>query len=344
MKVNTGHPTVVQIPGPGTATRLQRASMADAGTGDEPPVDVTPACRSSTATTYVQGGTVEVYKTIARLPQPEPVPESAETSRVGRQLLVSRLYGVREPAVFDGSRGMSLEDMARSDYVYLTQPDRQLLSDVYAYAQANDIDLWHIDLIASDIGNYRRHDNGRRMISFNSGGHFDLQGRQLSVDFNPKDAATAARLLNGPVLSSTRFDQGFLRYILDPGFGAVGHVGQFDVLEHVVNRFSAQAADTAPPGNRFATGIAPAMGEKCIVTASNEVRAPNFKSRDSGEADLPALDEENQSRDGVAAGRSSRSSFLLKRLADGIEILRRWNEADRRATIRDSLWKTIRQR
>lgn len=340
MKVNMGHPAVVQVPSSGTATKLQRASMADAGTGDKPATDVTPASGSGAATTYLQGGTIEVYKTIARLPQPEPVTENAETSRMGRQLLVSRLYGGREPAVFDGSRGMSLEDLARSDYVYLTKPDRELLSDVYAYAQANDIDLWHIDLIASDIGNYRRHDNGRKMGSFNSG-HFDLQGRQLSVDFNPKDAATASRLLNGPAIATTRFDQGFLRYILDPGFGAVGHVGQFDVLEHVVNRFSAQAAATPPPGNRFATCIPPAMGEKCIVTASNEVTAPNFKSRDSGEADLVDLDGENQSREGVAGERSSRSSFLLKRLADGVEILRKSNEADRKAMVQGRLWKIL---
>lgn len=341
MKVNTVLPAAVQLPSPGSAAGLQRASQPTVGTGEAQPVEAIPAPTASATLTYVQGGTVKVYEAIARLSQPERTVKNGEASGVGRQLLVSRLYGGREPAVFDGAKGMSLENIARSNYVYLTKPDRELLSEVYAYAQANDMDLTHIDWIASDIGNYRRHDDGRTKNSFNSGGHFDLQGRQLSVDFNPKDAATAARLLNGSAMTSTRFDQGFLRYILDPGFGALGHAGQFDVLEHVVNRFSAQAADTAPPGNRFATCIAPAMGDNWVITTSNEVTAPSLKSRESGESDLTGPKEKSHLSEGVYATGSSRSLFLRMRLADGVEILRRWNEADRKAMVQGGLWKVF---
>jgi hypothetical protein len=192
----------------------------------------------------------------------------------GRQLLVARLYGGREPALFDGATGMSLENIGRSSYLYLNQQDRQLVSEIYSYAESQNVDLTHVDMIASDIGEYRRHNDGRLMGSFNSGNSYDIDGWQVTVSFIESDAAVASRLLNGGAINSTRFDQGFLRYVLDPGFGALGHRADFPFLEHVVTRFSAEADTLTSADGPFSEYASPPMGEDYVLNTSTTVRLP----------------------------------------------------------------------
>lgn len=192
----------------------------------------------------------------------------------GRQLMVSRLFGGVEPPVKDGKTGMTLGNSAYSGKYFLTLEDRELLSDVYLYAVDNNIDMVHVDILALDIGHYRQHDNGRILGSFNSGYHYTSDGWQETVSFIDRDAAIASRLLNGAAINSTRFDQVFLRRILDPGFGAFGNRGNFPLIEHLVNYFSAEAGSVAPPGDQFATHVPAKPGEYYVLHVSSTIRAP----------------------------------------------------------------------
>lgn len=149
--------------------------------------------------------------------------QSTSVSLSGRAIMLSRLFGTQnsntEPPVVSGVNGMDLKHIGMSPQNFLTTSDRALLSDMYEYAQQQGADLQNVDQLAYALGTYRQSNDGRSMSSFNGGNSFDLEGHQLTVSFNEKDAATAARILNGDAINSTKLDQGFLRYTLDPGYG-----------------------------------------------------------------------------------------------------------------------------
>lgn len=288
------------------------------------------------------------YAAIDRSSPLAPVRQSREFGGIGRELMLSRLFDGIEPPMLDGSR-MSLESLALGDYLFLTRQDRDLLSDVYAYAQEQGMDLTHVDLLAGGIGGYRHFDNGRLRASFNSGGHFNSDGWQLSVSFTEKDAAIASRLLNSPAIATTRFDQDYLRHILDPGFGAMSHGGHLEFLEHVVTRFSADAEKMQPPGNRFSRYLMPADEERCVINTSTKVRIPNFKSgfSDKGDVLLPEGKTKSAQSNQVSPVQCKpRSLFELLRFGDGVEMLRGNSEVDRRAIKQSwigSFWRIIKQ-
>lgn len=266
----------------------------------------------------------------------------------GRQLLLARLYGGLEPALFDGATGMSLENIGRSSYLYLNQQDRQLMSEIYSYAESQNMDLTHVDMIASDIGEYRRHNDGRLMGSFNNGLSYDSQGWQVTVSFIESDAAVASRLANGSAINSTRFDQGFLRYVLDPGFGALGHRADFSFLEHLVTRFSDEADTLTSAGGRFADYEAPAMGEDYVITASSTVRMPVFEPDIVTENGVSRLTEKGRAlgielEDGT--GKRSSSLIELRRMKTGFELLRQWHADESNAATKgwfNHLWERLR--
>ena len=210
------------------------------------------------------------------LATPSASTTGASTS-TGYKLMVSRLYGGKEPAVGNAAEGMSMSNIGRSPYEFLTRGDRALLAEMYAYAQDEGVDLAHLDSLADGIGNYRQHNNGRVMHSFNSGHNYDAEGRQVFVSFDDKDAATASRILNGTAINSTRLDQGYLRFILDPGYGALSNVADLEFVEWMVSKFSRGGETLPSPGEKFATFTPISPSKKAVFHASEDVRLAPFE-------------------------------------------------------------------
>jgi len=218
-----------------------------------------------------QGDTITIS---ARARQLAEIPGS----NIGRNLMLSRLFGGAQPPVMNGADGMSLNNIGRRSYDFLTSGDLALLSEIYAYAQEQGADLKHVDLLAAKLGDYRQHNNGRLLVNFNNGMNFDSQGHQLTVSFNVEDAATAERILNGTAINSTRLDRGFLHHILDPGFGAMGiHTISLDFLESMVVKFSAEGAMQPGLDSKFSVYTPKDPGSSKIMHASTDVRLVRFE-------------------------------------------------------------------
>ena len=188
-------------------------------------------------------------------------------SVIGRELMISRLFLGHEPAVAEGTLNRS--NMAQSNYDFLTREDRTLLSDMYVYAQEHGADLAYVDMLAYDLGNYRHHDNGRQLLSGNEG--YDQEGRRVTFNFKAHDVATASRILSGSAISSTRLDQGFLRHVLNPDFGALSNMGSIAFLEQMVLRFSSEGAAQASLGREFTTYVPTSIKDNMVVTVAEEV-------------------------------------------------------------------------
>jgi hypothetical protein len=229
----------------------------------------------------VRGILPEVAFAKSSLPdEPAAVPRSSQTDLAitkasstadrGRQLMVSRLFGSYEPPVVDTTNGIKCSDLARVNYEFLTKQDRQLLSEIYAYVQDKDVDMTFVDFMAWDLGGYRLFGNGRFLSGFN-GGSYNLQGWQVTVSFTETDAAIASRMLGSAAMNSTRFDQGFLRHILNPTY-ALGKSVDFGFMEHLVTEFSAEADTAVPLGSQFSNHIPKKMGEGYVMTTSTTVR------------------------------------------------------------------------
>lgn len=196
----------------------------------------------------------------------------------GRDLMVSRLFGGKEPAVGNGAQGMSTSNIGRSAYEFLTRDDRALLSEMYAYAQEEGADLTYVDNLADELGDYRKHDNGRLSSNFNNGTNYDIEGHQLTVSFSDKDAATASRILSGSAINSTRLDQGFVHYILNPGYGALSNTSSLGFLEQMVTKLSSEGATQSSIGRQFAT-YAPvtSIKDNIVLSASMNVKLKPFQ-------------------------------------------------------------------
>jgi hypothetical protein len=170
---------------------------------------------------------------------------------------------------------MDLKHIGMSPQNFLTTSDRALLSDMYEYAQQQGADLQNVDQLAYALGTYRQSNDGRSMSSFNGGNSFDLEGHQLTVSFNEKDAATAARILNGDAINSTKLDQGFLRYTLDPGYGALSNTSDFEFMEQMVIKFSDVGAKQMSLPSKFSTFSYRVINESAVFTASKQILNPN---------------------------------------------------------------------
>lgn len=283
--------------------------------------------------------------TVARTSQADLSVVSSGNDDRGRQIMLDRLYGGREPPVIDGAQGMSFTNIGRGSWEFLTKQDRQLLSDIYAYVQDKDVDMTYVDILAGDIGGYRQCDDGRIMGNFNTGSSYDSQGWKLTIDFTEKDAITASRMLHGSAISSTRLDQGFLRYTLDPGHGALGSSVNFDFLEHVVAKFSGETYTVPPLGNQFSTYVP--IDNNYVITTSSSIRLqipePDFitengvtRLTEKGRALGYTLEEMN--------GEAVRPHLELVRAKNGLEILRQWHANERHPGASGrlvSLWERL---
>ncbi|WP_248749264.1 hypothetical protein [Pseudomonas sp. MWU15-20650] len=192
---------------------------------------------------------------------------------MGRELMNARLFAGVEPGVANGAEGMSVANIGRLPFEFLTHDDRNLLSQMYVYAQEQGADLAYVDSLARELGNYRQHDDGRLRGNFNNGHHYDAEGRQLTVNFNDRDAATASRLLSSAAINSTLVDRGFLYHILDPGFGALSNTSNLEFLEQMVTKFSNEAATQTPLDSQFDTYVPVInLSDNIVMTRSPDIK------------------------------------------------------------------------
>lgn len=183
-------------------------------------------------------------------------------------LMVTDLFAGNEPKVHNGAEGMSSHNLERSNYDFLTQKDRFMLADMYQYAEKSGIDFEYIQKLASDIGNYRRHDDGKLLSNFNEG-HFNTEGQKLTVGFTQRDQAYIDRLMNNGALSSSALDAGFISFITDPGFGALSHQGSYQFLAHIAEVTAGIA--TSDSATQFKTFSAlNSIDERYVMTQSEE--------------------------------------------------------------------------
>ena len=156
---------------------------------------------------------------------------TTQSASAGYQTLVERLYEGREPPV----RTFHADGVDHHRYHYLNRADRSFLGEVYAFAQTEGVDPRHVDALADVLADYRYHDDGKMLHSFNTSS-YDGDGRKLTVDFNERDAAAAQRIRNGSAIHSTRVDRGFLHYLTDPGKSALGNLSDLSFVEKIVLR------------------------------------------------------------------------------------------------------------
>ena len=204
-------------------------------------------------------------------------PQNTTVTLSGQALMLSRLFNTTDPNAppeMSGVNGMSLTNIGRSPVSFLTSSDLTVLSNMYGYAQQQGADLQYVDQIAVALGSYRQENDGRTMISFNAGS-FDLAGHQMTVNFNAQDAATATSILNGTAINSTELDHGFLRYTLNPGFGALTYNGSMQFLQQMVVKFSGEGTANMTLDPKFSTYTPVSINDKVVFTASKEILNPN---------------------------------------------------------------------
>lgn len=187
------------------------------------------------------------------LNQAPPAQQAKTASAVvaidGRTLLRQRLFDCApdiEPPVarYDWKIFSSLPTPQ-----YLTMEDRKLVSEIYEFAQAEEIDLMYVDVYAMQLADYRSSDDGKIMRPHNRGMAYDVEGHRVSYSFTEVDTASAQRIRNDPSLDTTRLDKAFVLFETDKDYSSLFH-SDFDFLEVLVNRFSS-TTDKIPVNDRF---------------------------------------------------------------------------------------------
>ena len=212
--------------------------------------------------------------------QPKGAPAGSSLKVVpvdGHEILISRVFGGSEPPV--ALPPATIFNTLQSASEFLNRDDRALIADMYAYAQAEGADLQYVDRLMRALATYRNYSDGRQLGSSNTGS-YDSDGYKVTYDFKPEGGEVASRILNSSAMSSTRIDQGFLRYALDPGHGTFMNVGGIPFLERMVNKFSNEGADQPPLGSEFSTFQHAVIDEHVIRTTHKDIRlAPSMALR-----------------------------------------------------------------
>lgn len=209
--------------------------------------------------------------------------QSASVTLSGKAIMLSRLFGTQDanaqsPVVL-ASGGLTRDKLAMTPQSFLTENDRTLVSDMYAYAQQQGSDLQYVDTVAFTLGRYRQFDNGQLLVGFNGGTQFDSGGHQLTSSYSATDTATANRILNGDAITSTRLDHGFLNYILNPS-NSLSNAANMGFLEQMVTKFSDKGTEAMSLDPKFAnySGYDSAVNN-VVITASKEVVHEPFETQ-----------------------------------------------------------------
>lgn len=209
----------------------------------------------------------------AKSMEPSGGSSSGQAASVGREIMISRVFGGREPPVALPP-ATSVNALQRaSDFLNLD--DRALVADMYAYLQSEGADLGHVDLLVWALGEYRRSSDGRQYIATNG---FYVDGYWTTFNYKPEDEAIASRILTSSALSSTRVDPGFVKHILNPGMGAFTHIGGIPFLERMVKKFSDEGADQPPLGSEYATFKHAKTADHIVTTTHKDIKLPPSKA------------------------------------------------------------------
>lgn len=220
-------------------------------------------------TTHERRAALQEMQTVA-----PPVASSPRSAGInGRDLMISRLFGHREPSV--AQPPATFENTTQSAFEFLNRDDRALISDMYAYAQAEGADLGYVDRLAWSLGHYRHLSDGRQLLSGNNG--YDSDGYRVTYNFKEEDAAIASRILKGSAINSTRFDPGYLRHILNPDYGALSNTGGMPFLEQMVIKFSGEGASLPSLGDEFATLKTVKINDNIVITTNKNIKLPPSK-------------------------------------------------------------------
>lgn len=130
---------------------------------------------------------------------------------------------------------------------FLNAQDRKMVASVFEYAQKQGADLGYVDQLAGALGNYRKTNNGEQMSMVDIA---TIPGRTKKYQFTDTDKATIQRILNSDAFKTTELDAGFIRHATDDKHAHINHT-DFNFLEQVVSKFSAQGDKAEPMGNRF---------------------------------------------------------------------------------------------
>ncbi|MBQ0956069.1 hypothetical protein [Serratia symbiotica] len=190
---------------------------------------------------------------------------SGQTKISGQGLMISRLFG-NTNTIPPVQTQLTKEASGMNAVNFLTQGDRNMLSDLYAQAQDQGTDLRYVDDLARDLGKYRKF--GSESGNLNIGNTYDKAGHKQTIEFTQKDAATALRILNSGNVSRSVLDPGFLKYELDSGY-SFSHKANFEYLESIVNNFG-QNKTTAhqSQATKFSTYVSQGQNNFIVNTAS----------------------------------------------------------------------------
>jgi hypothetical protein len=156
----------------------------------------------------------------------------------GQTLLRQRLFFSAPDVEPTMVRDKKLMNVSTPAALFLTSDDRQLLGDIYEFAQAEGIDLVYADRLGHSLADYRHADEGKLILPHNRGKAYDVEGHRVSYSFTDANAAIAKRIRESPSLPTTRLDKGFIAFETDHDYSVLSH-SHFGFLELVVNKFSA---------------------------------------------------------------------------------------------------------
>ncbi|MYM29313.1 hypothetical protein GTP58_13365 [Duganella sp. CY15W] len=182
----------------------------------------------------------------------------------GQALMLSRLFG-EDASTYTG-RVEAKESNVTSLNRYLTTDDREMLANMYEYAQNNGIDLKHVDALAGDLGGYRKFGTAT-----GSSGQYDLEGHARTVSQSADNQQIIDRIKASAALSQTTIDQGFIQSEMVTG----GHAANYAFLERMVNVFSTQSpqgAATAGASSAAPLAAYNADANKLVTTVSDDVQ------------------------------------------------------------------------
>jgi hypothetical protein len=124
---------------------------------------------SNTTTTTDKASTASIIEDAAVTQS--SIIQSASVTLSGRAIMLSRLFHTQDtntqPSVVLASGGLTRDHLSQNPIDFLTEKDRSLVSDMYAYAQQQGSDLTYVDTLAITLGTYRQFDNGKSLGGFN---------------------------------------------------------------------------------------------------------------------------------------------------------------------------------
>jgi hypothetical protein len=208
----------------------------------------------------------------------------------GRSQMLLRVFGSEdpnvEPVIITERNNVNL-GMPYGHF--LNKGDRQLISEMYEYAQEQGADLRYVDHYVFSLASYRQ--DGKVMTSHNTG--YDLELHKVTYLFTDKDSATISRIQYSEALKTTRVDKDFVRYQTDKDLGVISHPS-FDFLERMINKFSAEGDKAPPLGGAFSSYQD--IKNNYIRQVSTEVYKPGKSKTATDGSDVLAAQGKNKKK------------------------------------------------